>query len=277
MSRARAWLHAATCAAVLLAVHACKGDESSNRGDEPKPIAGGTGGSAGHAGSGSAGTTGSGGVPGSGGMHAPAMKDAGASAMQVDSSLPAPNIGALLDKNCARSTMQSALLPSNMLFVIDRSSSMACNPPPTTDSATCEADPMRADPMLPSKWEITRKALVKAIDALPDDTVVGISYFSNDDQCGVHSLPSVPIEGARRMRSARRSRPASRTSSRPARRRSSAPRSSRTRICTSSRSSGNIHGNKFVVLLTDGEQSEACSDPALCSDSSRVHEAADRR
>ena len=28
---------------------------------------------------------------------------------------------------------------------------------------------------------------------------------------------------------------------------------------------GTLRGNKFVVLITDGEQSESCSDPARCS------------
>lgn len=263
MSRTRTWLHVATCAVALLAVHACKGDGSStSRGDEPTPIVGGSGGVEGHAGSGSGGTLGSGGVPGSGGTHAPVTKDGGASA--VDASLPAPNIGALLDKNCAQSTMQSELLPSNMLFVIDRSSSMACNPPPTTDSATCEADPMQADPMLLSKWEITRKALLVAIDKLPDETVVGISYFSNDDQCGVHSLPSVPVAplGA----SQRQAVEASLAHVEPA---GATPLVGATILAYSHLHelalNGSIRGNKFVVLLTDGEQSEACSDPDLCS------------
>jgi hypothetical protein len=142
---------------------------------------------------------------------------------------------------------------------------MACNPPPTTDSAECEADPMRADSALPSKWEITRNALVKAIAALPDETVVGISYFSNDDACGVHSLPSVPVAplGASQ-------RQAIEASLRHVDPNGATPLVGATILAYShlheAALNGRIRGNKYVVLLTDGQQSDKCSDPDLCTD-----------
>jgi hypothetical protein len=185
----------------------------------------------------------------------------------ADAALPAPNIDALLDKGCARSTMQSALLPSNLLFVIDRSSSMACNPPPTTDSATCESNPVQVDPMQPSKWQITRAALSHAIDSLPAETVVGLTYFSNDDACGVDSLPTVPLAalGPSQLSAIE----ASLANVEPA---GATPLVGATILAYSHLHQlaldGKIHGNEFVVLLTDGEQSEPCSDPPRCSDQS---------
>lgn len=90
-------------------------------------------------------------------------------------------------------TIHANLRPTNILFLIDRSSSMACNLPPTTSSVDCERSPVRTDPSQPSKWEIVRSALRDAIDQLPEATRAGISYFSNNDMCGVQSTPSVSL------------------------------------------------------------------------------------
>jgi hypothetical protein len=158
----------------------------------------------------------------------------------------------------------SSLLPSNLLFVVDRSASMSCNPPPLTDSASCEAAPTRASAETASKWEIMREALRSALQALPDETVVGLSYFSNDDGCGVHSLPSVPLSSLdARQRAALR---ASLDNVQPD---GATPLVGAALLAYghlhAAALAGEIHGGKYVVLITDGEQSEACSDPARCS------------
>lgn len=244
---------AAVLGALALVVAACNGGDETTR----TPPAGGIG--AGGAG----GATGGGGSDGFGNGGA-AVSGAGGRGGS-SGALPAPNVDAILEAGCATSSMLSALLPSNLLFVIDRSSSMACNPPPTTDSQTCELDSVRAQPLLPSKWEITRDAVLDAIDALPQDTVVGLSYFSNDDSCGVHSMPSValaPLGGA--QRSAIR---ASLSNVEPA-----GPTPLVGAVILAYRHlhaqalAGAITGNKYVVLLTDGQQSEACNDAARCGD-----------
>jgi hypothetical protein len=82
------------------------------------------------------------------------------------------------------------------LFVLDRSGSMTCNPPPLQDSASCEANAVPIDGTQPSKWQITVSALEQVFDDLvaKNSTAnVGLSFFSNDNTCGVQSTPSVPL------------------------------------------------------------------------------------
>ena len=52
---------------------------------------------------------------------------------------------------------------------------------------------VRAMAAEPSKWEITSQALTTALETLPANATVGISYFSNDDMCGVQSTPNVEL------------------------------------------------------------------------------------
>ena len=104
---------------------------------------------------------------------------------------PAAELG--LDECLSTGTLQATLRPANLLFLIDRSASLNCNLPPITDSASCEAEPKRADPSQPSKWEVVRQAVSTAIAELPPSASAAITYFNNDDRCGVQSLPHVPM------------------------------------------------------------------------------------
>jgi hypothetical protein len=166
---------------------------------------------------------------------------------------------------CAQATVQSQLLPSNLLIVLDRSASMACNPPPITDSPTCELENLRESDDSPSKWEITRDTLLTAMGELPRDTVIGLSYFSNDDSCGVHSLPSVPLAPFdARQSSALRASLSNVTPN------GATPLVGATvlayRHLHDKALAGDINGSKYVVLITDGEQSDICSDLGRCRD-----------
>jgi hypothetical protein len=86
----------------------------------------------------------------------------------------------------------------NILFLIDRSGSMQCNPPPTTDSNACEFFPTRADPNMPSKLEIVQQAMSMSFNQLlptmPGQPVTraGLAELSTDDKCGA-SDPLVPV------------------------------------------------------------------------------------
>jgi hypothetical protein len=156
-------------------------------------------------------------------------------------------------------TIEASLRPANLLFVIDRSGSMGCNLPPVTGSAECEQLVQKAQPELPSKWEVVRSALEAAILLLPEATSAGISYFSNDDQCGVQSKPSVPL----------RALDAAQLTSLHDSLASVVPRGG-TPIVGSlilaykhlnpDQTPGQPYGNRFVVLLTDGQ--EGCAPDA---------------
>jgi hypothetical protein len=98
-------------------------------------------------------------------------------------------------ESCAQAAYQSTLLPTNLLFVVDRSGSMNCNLPPITDSAACEKAATTADVTKPTKWSVITSAMsnaVQALAALPG-TSMGLSLFSVDDQCGVRSAPKVGL------------------------------------------------------------------------------------
>lgn len=97
---------------------------------------------------------------------------------------------------CATASFERNLVPSSLLFVVDRSGSMSCNLPPITDSTTCEAEATRIDPSAPSKWEVLSQALDGAIDEIASvpGASVGLTFFSNNDACGVQSAPNVGLE-----------------------------------------------------------------------------------
>jgi hypothetical protein len=176
-----------------------------------------------------------------------------------------PNAINILKDSCASASVQSELLPSNLLFVLDRSGSMNCNPPPTTKSEACEAKPERADAKSASKWEITRDALNAAFQLLPASASVGLSYFSNDDECGVNSTPSVALGKL----------DTTQLSALKASLDEVKPKGGTPIVGATILAYKHLHalaldhkldGNSFVVLLTDGQQSDQCSDPDQCSD-----------
>ena len=192
----------------------------------------------------------------------------GASQQTVDggpnATLPAtPGADNVLNASCATATVRTQLVPSNMLFVIDRSGSMNCNPPPTTASPACELEPTRADPAQPNKWEITQAALKAAFARLPASTGVGLSFFSVDDVCGVNSMPSVPI--AELVPAQLSLLGQTLDSTQPG---GGTPLVGATILAYkhlhTRALSGQRSGNDVVVLLTDGEQSEQCGS-ARCA------------
>jgi hypothetical protein len=185
-------------------------------------------------------------------------------ATMMTAAAPLPNAASVLKGSCATASVQAQLLPANLLIVLDRSGSMNCNPPPVTDSAACEQNPMRADSSMPSKWEITKDALEAALQKLPPHSSAGISYFSNDDDCGVNSTPNVALAPLDKGQLA-----ALKASLDAVKPNGGTPLVGATILAYKHLHQlaldGKITGNSFVVLLTDGQQSEPCSDPGLCS------------
>lgn len=157
--------------ALLLAAAACGGGSGGNTGG-----AGGSGASSSTGNGGSGTTTGT----GTGGDMTIITFDAG---MSGDAETP-----------CAVSTLGATLIPANILFVLDRSGSMSCNPPPLQSSVQCEISPKPKYPTQATKWQIVSQALKSAIASMPATTRVGITYFNNDDFCGVQQAPNVPLD-----------------------------------------------------------------------------------
>lgn len=182
------------------------------------------------------------------------------------------NPDALLLGSCAKYAEPSSLLPSNLLFLIDRSGSMKCNPPPITSSEDCEKNELQVDAMLPTKWELTRRALITTMSTLSSTNALGISYFSNDSRCGVSSVPAVPI--APNTVAQRELIYSSYAGTTP---NGSTPLVGATLLAYKHlhqrlSQEGGLSGNSYVVLITDGEQSENCSDPQFCSDAQACSE-----
>jgi hypothetical protein len=103
--------------------------------------------------------------------------------------------------SCAESTETADLVPANLLFVVDKSGSMNCNPPPI--DLTCES-PVKVDDSELSKWEITQDALsgpAGAWSTLAGQAAVsvGLINFPLDDNCevvasGDVSVPIAPLD-----------------------------------------------------------------------------------
>ena len=165
------------------------------------------------------------------------------------------------DSACASNSVSATQTPAVMLFVIDKSGSMNCNPPPTTVTADCEKKPQKADPATLSKWEITRDALKNALTTLTTTTPLpsaGISVFNNGDFCGYSENPDVLIAGLDATQVAAIGlsldivQPWGATPIVGAMMRAYA---------YLQKNADQFKGNKFVVLLTDG--GESCDPDAM--------------
>lgn len=95
------------------------------------------------------------------------------------------------DDACATSTDTARPLPSLLQLVVDTSGSMDW--PPGWEPAT----PDDSKPPGATKWEITRDALLEAIDSLPAEAAVGVSFYPNvaqeDDTCLLNDV-ALPIQ-----------------------------------------------------------------------------------
>jgi hypothetical protein len=102
-----------------------------------------------------------------------------------------------VDSGCATSRTRGQLRPSNLLFLLDRSGSMACNLPEDGQSSQdCASFPTALFPDQPNKWELTRQAVLKATaDLRIAGTVrVGLTLFPKaGTRCTVSTEPDLPI------------------------------------------------------------------------------------
>lgn len=98
---------------------------------------------------------------------------------------------------CAAAIVSGNQIPTNLLFVIDRSGSMNCVPPngDEEEALLCESDPRRRGDG-PSKWEVTHQALTAALTPLvgrPEVNVGLVLFPRADSRCGVNSEPVVAL------------------------------------------------------------------------------------
>ena len=171
---------ARTAFAALLLLTSCspeKGDTGGTPSGDASPSSGGSGGSiGGGSGAGPGGASGNGGgflTGGTGGQSA------------------------IADGGCAESTLSAEQTKANVLFVIDKSGSMNCCPPPVTDSATCESFPVQGN-CVQSKWHITRDALGGVLNDMEQagNVSAGIMMFPviGGTDCARSTAADVPIQ-----------------------------------------------------------------------------------
>jgi len=209
----------------------------------------GTGGGSGATGGGSVGGSSTGGT---GGTQGTAAGAAGAGAEPGEM------------QECATSTQAARLTPANLLFLIDKSGSMNCNPP-EGDAALnerCAYKPIQEDMSKPSKWEVASTALASALDTLAGQSNIraGLTLFPIEDACGVSADPAVEID---KLDSGQRTAIASELDGvSPA---GETPIAGATILSYQHLSdlirNRKLAGNTFVVLLTDG--AETCKESEL--------------
>lgn len=86
------------------------------------------------------------------------------------------------DDACATSADEATALPAVLQLVVDTSGSMAW-PPGWVPKSPDDSKPPGA-----TKWEITRDALLNAVESLPADVALGVNFYPNVQQAGATCL-----------------------------------------------------------------------------------------
>ncbi|MBN1607980.1 MAG: VWA domain-containing protein [Polyangiaceae bacterium] len=102
------------------------------------------------------------------------------------------------DAGCAWSIAPTEVIPSHVLFLVDRSGSMNCNlPEDGQTSSECAQFPVRKTDAAPTKGELVEEALSEAFFTLAESgsASAGLSLFpAAGTQCDPPDAPDVPLD-----------------------------------------------------------------------------------
>jgi Mg-chelatase subunit ChlD len=163
------------------------------------------------------------------------------------------------DDACATSTDPATALPAVVQLVVDTSGSMDW-PPGWAPESPDDSKPPGA-----TKWEITRDALLTAVEALPDDVALGVNFYPNvqqeDTTCLLNrvAVPLTLLAGP-----GSKARGAWETALDEVDPVGATPTHGAYRFGLTQLSSSKLPGNRFLLLITDG--TPTCTLDCMCTE-----------
>jgi hypothetical protein len=163
------------------------------------------------------------------------------------------------DDACAISTDTARPLPSILQLVVDTSGSMDW-PPGWAPETPDDSKPPGA-----TKWEITRDALLKAIDSLPEEAALGVTFYPNIEQEGDTCLlddVALPIQAlGSKSSNAREAWRAAAANVDPV---GATPTHGAYLFGLQLLTGSPLRGNEFLLLITDG--TPTCTIDCACTE-----------
>lgn len=159
---------------------------------------------------------------------------------------------------CLSNTFGADAEPANLMFQLDVSGSMNCQP---TDAVCATGDPNPT-----SRWEVFKKELIKALQTLPDATGAGLfhyptgkgSFSGNPTGC----IPQTPDVALGPLSATRAAITTKLNAILPE---GGTPTHDAVNVALAALSQANVQGNKFLVLATDGQATFCTGCNLFCS------------
>ncbi len=164
---------------------------------------------------------------------------------------------------CLSSTFGASAEPANLMFQLDVSGSMNCQP---TDTVCATGNPNPT-----SRWEVFKKELLVALSTLPDTTGAGLfhyptgkgSFSGNPTGC----IPQTPDVALAPLAT---SQPAMITKLNAIIPEGGTPTHDAVNVALAALAQANVQGNKFLVLATDGQATFCAGCNLFCSSAEQV-------